>query len=197
MFEDDDEEESQWHPGWRFRHLKRHMAFVPKGFIRYYVLRLLNEKPMSGSEIIQHIEENSGGRWRPSPGSIYPLLAWLQEKKYIKEVPSEEAGIKRYTLTDEGKKFLEEHEKRRIEMGERFKAFGPGFFFEPPWHAMPERVKTVIKADFELHNALWRLRHTAAEKDAEEITSKVAEILKDSTAKIEELIKKYNTTHKA
>jgi DNA-binding PadR family transcriptional regulator len=190
MFEDD---ESEWRPGWRFKHLKRHMAFVPKGFIRYYVLRLLSEKPMSGSEIIQYVEEKSGGRWRPSPGSVYPLLAWLQENKYIKEVPAEEPGIKRYALTDEGKKFLEEHEKRRSKMEERFKSFGPGFFFEPPWLSAPEHIKAVVKADVELHNTLWKLRHTVAEKDAEETASKVVAILNEATKKIEELTIKKRT----
>lgn len=184
------EDEPEWPPGphgWRFRHLKRHMAFVPKGFIRYYVLRLLNEKPMSGSEIIQYVEEKSGGHWRPSPGSVYPLLAWLQEKKFIEEVPTQEPGIKRYTLTDEGKKFLQEHEKRRSKMEERFKSFGSGSFFEPPWLRMPEHVKVVFKTDLELHNALRKLRHTTTEENAEEVASKVTEILKEATKKIEEL----------
>lgn len=190
MFEDD---QSDWHPGWRFKHLKRHMAFVPKGFIRYYVLRLLSEKPMSGSEIIQHVEEKSGGRWRPSPGSIYPLLAWLQENKYVEEVTAEEPGIKRYTLTDEGKKFLEEHEKRRSKMEERFKSFGPGFFFEPPWLIAPEHIKAVTRADMELHSALWKLRHTTREKDAVQTASKVTEILNEATKKIEELSAKEKT----
>jgi len=44
---------------------------VPKGFLRYQVLRLLKEKPMSGSEIMSEIEEETDGNWRPSPGSIY------------------------------------------------------------------------------------------------------------------------------
>lgn len=191
MFEED--ERSEWRPGWRFKHLNRHMAFMPRGFIRYYVLRLLSEKPMSGSEIIQHVEEKSGGRWRPSPGSIYPLLAWLQENKYIKEVIAEEPGIKRYTLTDEGKKFLEEHEKRRSKMEERFKSFGPGFFFEPPWLVAPEHIKAVMKADMELHSALWKLRHATKEKDAKQTASKVTEILNEATKKIEELSAKEKT----
>lgn len=190
MFEDD---ESEWHSRWRFKHINRHMGFVPRGFIRYYVLRMLSEKPMSGSEIIQHVEEKSGGRWRPSPGSVYPLLAWLQENKYIKEVPAEEPGIKRYALTDDGKKFLEEHEKRRSKMEERFKSFGPGSFFEPPWLNAPEHVKALVKADVELHNTLWKLRRTVAEEDGEKTASKVVEILKEATRKIEGLTPKERT----
>jgi len=83
-----------------FRHWLRHMAAVPKGYLRYQVLELLNEKPMSGSEIMNEIEKRTGGCWKPSPGSVYPLLAWLQDNGYVREVPVEESGVKRYTLTD-------------------------------------------------------------------------------------------------
>ncbi len=86
-----------------FRHWMKHMAMVPKGFLRYKVLRLLDEKPMSGSEIMVEIERQTEGRWKPSPGSIYPLLSWLQDKGYIKEAAEQEAGIKRYALTDKAR----------------------------------------------------------------------------------------------
>ena len=71
------------------RNLIRHTATVPKGFIRFHVLRALNEKPMSGSELMEKIEKHAGGFWKPSPGSIYPLLSSLQEHGYIKELPTE------------------------------------------------------------------------------------------------------------
>ncbi|MCS7136732.1 MAG: PadR family transcriptional regulator, partial [Aigarchaeota archaeon] len=70
-----------------FRHWLRHMAAVPKGFLRLQVLELLNEKPMSGSEIMSEVERRTNGCWRPSPGSVYPLLAWLQDNGYVREVP--------------------------------------------------------------------------------------------------------------
>jgi DNA-binding PadR family transcriptional regulator len=101
---------------------------VPKGFLRYRVMKLLKEKPMAGSEIMDIIEEQTGGYWRPSPGSIYPLLAWLEDKGFIREVGGE-AGIKRYALTDRGETFLTEQEKVWEELQERFRhvRFGPGF----------------------------------------------------------------------
>jgi DNA-binding PadR family transcriptional regulator len=184
------DEEPEWPPRWRFKHLKRHLAFVPKGFIRHYVLRLLSEKPMSGSEIIQSIEEKSEGRWRPSPGSVYPLLAWLQEKGYIKETPTQEPGIKRYALTEEGKKFLEEHEKGRAKMEEHYRTFGMGLFFDPHWLIMrSEHVKGLIKASLELQKALWSLRRVTSEEEAKEKIAKATEIVKEATEKIEKLIK--------
>ena len=42
-----------------FGHWMRHMASVPKGFLKYSVLKLLNEKPRSGSEIMSEIEKQS------------------------------------------------------------------------------------------------------------------------------------------
>ena len=43
------------------RHWMRHIAAVPKGFLRYELLRLLSEKPMSGSEIMTEIEKRTDG----------------------------------------------------------------------------------------------------------------------------------------
>ena len=62
---------------------------------------------MSGTEIIEEIEKQTGS-WKPSPGSIYPLLAWLQKKGFTEELPKDESGFKRYYFTEEGKKFLEQ-----------------------------------------------------------------------------------------
>jgi len=92
-------------------------AGVPRGLLRFLVLKLLKEKPMSGAEIVEEIERETGGRWKPSPGSIYPLLAWLQDKDYTKELPKEESGMKRYKLTDRGEKFFEEQAR----FGERLR----------------------------------------------------------------------------
>lgn len=91
-----------------FRRWIRHIASVPKGFLRYYVLKLLKEKPMSGSEMMEEIEKETDGRGKPSPGSVYPLLAWLQDNGYTKEIHVEETGVKRYMLTEQGEKFFEE-----------------------------------------------------------------------------------------
>lgn len=91
-----------------FRRWMRHFAAVPKGYLKRYILTLLSEKPMSGAEIMEEIYNRSGGLWRPSPGSVYPLLAWLQDNGYIKEVQKILNGSKRYTLTDKGKQMLEE-----------------------------------------------------------------------------------------
>ena len=62
---------------------------------------------MSGVEIVEVIGKETGGRWIPSSGSVYPLLASLNEKGFTSEMPSEETGIKRYALTAKGKALFE------------------------------------------------------------------------------------------
>lgn len=88
---------------------------VPRGLLRFLVLKMLSEKPMSGAEIVEQIREQTGGRWKPSPGSIYPLLASLLNKGFTVETP-EGDGLKRYSFTVEGSKFL----NRQIELGQDF-----------------------------------------------------------------------------
>ncbi len=72
-----------------------------RGDVRQAILRLLGEAPRNGYGLMQTIEERSGGRWRPSPGSIYPTLAQLEDEGLIRAVDHE--GSKRYELTDPGR----------------------------------------------------------------------------------------------
>ena len=168
----------------------RHMAVVPKGFLRYYVLRLLNEKPMSGSEIMNEIEKQTDGRWKPSPGSIYPLIAWLQDKGYAKEVPEQEAGIKRYTLTDQGKAFLEEHVKRKEELRRRFGFFMPPFLGLPWFNFYPKKTRELVEAGKKLVKASWNLLDSLREKYSEEVIAEAKEVIEQAAEKIDERAKK-------
>ena len=89
---------------------------VPRGLLRFLVLKLLAVIPMSGVEIVEEITQESGERWKPSSGSIYPLLAQLQNKGYTEELPVEEGGLKRYALTKDGVEFF----KNEIKSGQKF-----------------------------------------------------------------------------
>jgi len=175
-----------------FRHWMKHMAMVPKGFLRYQVLKLLDQKTMSGSELMSEIEKQTEGRWRPSPGSIYPLLSWLQDKGYIKEADGQEAGVKRYALTDSGKSFLTEHEKRHEEMRKRFPHFGPGpGFMGPMWFEFyPEKAKELRRATKDLAIAVWKFRDQLREEYSEELAQEAAKALEEAAKKIEGIARK-------
>jgi DNA-binding PadR family transcriptional regulator len=169
----------------------RHTAMVPKGFLRFYVLKLLNEKPMSGSEIMSEIDKRSGGCWKPSPGSIYPLMAWLQDKGYIKEAPAseQEAGIKRYTLTEQGKAFLEEHGKTKEELHKRFRFFGPPFMGSIWLELYPEKARELRRATKELALAIWGLKEKLCREYSEKAAEEAGEVLKEAAEKIERIAK--------
>ena len=74
---------------------------VRRGEIRPLILAVLVQKPMHGYEVIQELEAQSSGRWRPSAGSVYPTLQQLADEGLV---TSEEVdGRRTYTLTDEGR----------------------------------------------------------------------------------------------
>jgi DNA-binding PadR family transcriptional regulator len=72
-----------------------------RGDVRTAVLALLAEKPMHGYQLIQEIQERSGGAWKPSPGSVYPTLQLLNDEGLI--TAEESNGRKTYSLTPEGR----------------------------------------------------------------------------------------------
>jgi len=168
----------------------RHTASVPKGFLRYYVLKLLKEKPMSGSEIMEEIEKETGGRWKPSPGSIYPLLAWLQDNGYIKELPTEESGIKRYALTEQGEKFFEEQTKFKENLQRKLEFLAPSFFggFWP--NLYPEKIREIREPVRRFAKALIDLKIALEENFTEQALKEVGEILNSTAERIEELSRK-------
>ena len=55
-----------------------------RGDIRTAALLLLAEEPRNGYQIMQEVQERSGGVWRPSPGSVYPALQQLEDEGLIR-----------------------------------------------------------------------------------------------------------------
>src|SRR5262245_13529313 len=83
-----------------------------RGDVRAAALLLLAEGPLNGYQIMQEIERRSDGIWRPSPGSVYPALAQLEDEGLVR---TEEVGDRRaYVLTDAGRAYVDE---RRAEAG--------------------------------------------------------------------------------
>lgn len=65
--------------------LSRVGSAIPRGFSRQYILSLLKVQPMTGKEIMDRATVESGGKWKPSPGLIYPLLGRLLEEGLVAE----------------------------------------------------------------------------------------------------------------
>jgi DNA-binding PadR family transcriptional regulator len=89
-----------------------------RGDIRTAVLAVLAEQPRHGYEVIQALEEKTDRAWRPSPGSIYPMLQMLEDEGLARS--TEREGKRVYELTDSG----------TAEAAERIEDAGG-----PPWTA--------------------------------------------------------------
>ena len=81
---------SQW--------IQRVGSAVPRGFSRYFILEVLKKNPSTGKDIINNAIAQSGGRWKPSPGLIYPLLGRLLDENLIEEIKDG-----KYQITKKGR----------------------------------------------------------------------------------------------
>jgi DNA-binding PadR family transcriptional regulator len=74
-----------------------------RGRLRSMILWLLYQSPKRGIDIIDDVYKMTWGFWKPSPGSVYPLLSKMEEEGVIRKIDGE-----RYTITDKGIKEIEE-----------------------------------------------------------------------------------------
>jgi DNA-binding PadR family transcriptional regulator len=75
--------------------------------MKYVILKLLQDKPRHGYEVMKELEERMHGCYSPSPGTVYPTLQWLEDEGLV--ASREIEGKKVYEITDIGRKFLTEH----------------------------------------------------------------------------------------
>jgi len=83
-----------------------------KSHIKLIVLKHLSKEKMSGYDLIKSLGES--GANQPSPGYIYPLLNNLQKKKFVSV--KKDGRRKIYSITEKGKKLLENLENKKREM---------------------------------------------------------------------------------
>ncbi len=74
------------------------------GRLRLYLLKLLDEAPRHGYEVIRLLQDRFLGVYAPSPGTIYPRLARLEEEGLVTH--DEADGRKVYRITDRGREEL-------------------------------------------------------------------------------------------
>jgi DNA-binding PadR family transcriptional regulator len=168
---------------------------VPRGLLRFLVLRFLAEGPVSGAEIVGKITRETGGKWKPSPGSIYPLLAGLQEKGFTQETSPDESGMKHYSLTDSGKEFF----KEQLLLGQKFMEkmeyllplFIGGFYLgknEQKLLKAKESAKRVLKTFIELN--------AKKESLTKENVIEIARVLDSANTQLKKIIEEINGENK-
>ena len=82
-------------------HQGRGRGRMRRGDIRTAVLAVLSEEPGHGYDVMQRLEDKTDGSWRPSPGSVYPMLQLLADEGLAQSV--ERDGKRVYELTDAGR----------------------------------------------------------------------------------------------
>src|SRR5580658_211889 len=85
--------------------LMRARRMLVQGDLRLIALSFIAEAPRHGYEIIKLLEEKTADWYSPSPGIVYPTLTYLEEAGYV--TASTEGSKKLYTITDEGRSYLE------------------------------------------------------------------------------------------
>lgn len=71
------------------------------GDLRLYLLRLLDEAPRHGYDLMQALSDRTGGTYTPSAGTIYPRLAKLEEEGLVTKTVDGRKTV--YEITDAGR----------------------------------------------------------------------------------------------
>ena len=164
----------EWRSG---RGHRRRQQFFESGEMKYVILRLLEEKPRHGYEIMKALEERFGGWYSPSPGTVYPTLQLLEDQGYVRAVEAE--GKKVYHITEEGKAFLHEHREFADDIFDRVREMVGGFTAG----GMGDVNGAFARLAGQTYRSAWRLgpEHAAL--------ARIAGVLKKAAVEIEEIAK--------
>ena len=137
-----------------------------RGQIRTALLAVLAEEPGHGYDVMQKLEDKTGGAWRPSPGSVYPALQLLADEGLIRGEAGEGGTV--YELTDGGRTHLEEHRER----------------FGEPWQqaseGVPDDVRELMHLAMQVGVATRQVTHAGSEEQRKA----EAELLTDTRRKL-------------
>jgi DNA-binding PadR family transcriptional regulator len=137
-----------------------------RGNVRAAILLLLEDTPRNGYQLMQELEERSGGAWRPSPGSMYPALQLLADEGLIRGETRDGGTV--YELTDTGRKHVEEH---REQLGSPWELAG---------HGVPDGARELMHLAMQLGIAARQV----IQAGNEEQTKAASEILTDARKKL-------------
>ncbi|TDC82301.1 PadR family transcriptional regulator [Actinomadura sp. 7K507] len=132
------------------------------GRLRLYLLKLLEESPRHGYEVIRHLQDRFLGVYSPSPGTIYPRLARLESEGLVTHEVIK--GKKVYSLTDKGREELEHRMDELAELEDEISASAQEFA-----RGVQEDVRQTVRSlREELTQAARTVRDqgTTASKDA-------------------------------
>jgi len=144
-----------------------------RGDLKFVVLKLLRSRPMHGYEVMRALEEQSGGCYRASPGTVYPTLQMLEDQGYVRVV--EEEGRRVYHITDAGRAHLDENRDVVDDIAGRVADF-TNRFFRPEMGELASRFGRLAQVTFE-RMVKW--------PGDEEVSTRVKEIIERALHEME------------
>jgi DNA-binding PadR family transcriptional regulator len=163
-------------PGW-FGDIFGPPPRAERGNVRYLVLDAIAAQPRHGYEVIQAIEERSGGAYRPSPGVVYPTLQLLEEMGHA--TLSERENRKVYGITDEGRADLEAHKEEVTEFYDQCRG-------DYSWERQAEEFGELMRKGARLFKSFRRAAHHGRMSPTAQ--AKVKKVLDEAVTKIEEIL---------
>lgn len=142
--------------------------------LRLVLLKLIADEPRHGYDLIRAIEELTGGAYAPSAGMVYPTLSLLEEMGHI--AAQSEGAKKIYAITDAGKADLDANAASVTEILSRLTALG---------QRQKEAERSPVKRA--MHNLKGVLVNRLQLDDSGELAHEIAEILDETTRRIERL----------
>jgi DNA-binding PadR family transcriptional regulator len=142
--------------------------------MKYVILKLLRDKPMHGYEVMKELEEQTRGCYKPSPGTVYPTLQWLEDEGLVKS--EDRDGKKVYAVTDAGIEFLEENKSNVEDIFDRVDEMIDHLVGDP----MPDVNRAVGRLVSQVYRSSWRLR--GDDEKREKIAAVLAKALEELEA---------------
>ena len=127
--------------------------FFAHGDLRLVILNLIADKPRHGYELIKDIEQQFGGAYAPSPGSVYPTLTLLEELGQIAATLSD-GSKKLFSITEEGRQFLKDNAAQVEGVRARMDMAARAMSGETPPDAVFQSMHT-LKAALMFHRGAW------------------------------------------
>ncbi len=154
------------------------MQGIRRGHLKFYILRLLSEGRSTGYGLMKAIEQETGF-WKPSAGSLYPLLSSMHDAGWIVEA-KEPDGSSRWTITDAGREAYEQATESKRELFDSMRRSLVVFskvFDAGPLESVAERLiswqegrsdfRTLGPLFMDLHDVLWALPPLSPEQEAQ------------------------------
>lgn len=140
------------------------MRGVRRGFLKFYILKLLTEDNYSGYGLIKEIEEETGF-WEPSTGSVYPLLESLEEEGLIAGEETDRGSS--WQITEKGESAYCEASEAKNKMKESLKQSMIVFsqiFNEGEIREVAKRIDEEYGAKDDLRKKIHGLHHRLQDK---------------------------------